>query len=163
MKLTAYLIGDQKAIIDISHPTEAELNGNAPLKWEATVSTGYADASSVLNIDAHSFTANAAARSVRDTYIDDYMGGWASLTDGQKKVLIRSHVWPNGTPALELDALYTAAERSVFRGAVIVAINREPGGSIIPSTVPGSSKYFCVTTDDSGVLITSEFQPHVKC
>lgn len=127
MILSAFLIGIEKAIIDIPNPTDAQLAGNVPLKWEAILSNGYADVSGISNIDTHSFTASAPYMEVRNKLIADYLSGWATLSVAEKQALVRNYVYPSTETTANLDLLYTSAERDIFRNDAMKKLNSEPG------------------------------------
>lgn len=125
MFLTAFLIGGQRAIIDITHPTAEQLAGNAPLKWEAAVSTGYANVTDILNLDKHYFSVFAPVNEVRNELITTFISLWATATPEERKALVRWYVYPATATVAELDALYTLAERDAFKLILMNNLNRE--------------------------------------
>lgn len=93
------------------------LDGDPPFKAEATESTGYTDITSVANWDLHG-QATSSYAVFRQMLLDDFIGSWGSLTTDEQKTLVRHHVWPIGTGDVELDMLWTDAERAVFLAEV---------------------------------------------
>lgn len=123
MKLTAFLIGTQKAIIDIASPTEAQMAGNPYMKWEETVSFGYADVSSILNLDAHYFIPPVPFLALRNELITTFLPNWATATIDEKKTLVRWYVYPSTATQAELNALYAQTQRDAYRDVVMENLN----------------------------------------
>ncbi len=87
-------------------------------------------------------------KELRDVYINQFLSGWGTMSDTEKKSLIRVFVWDSSATDTELDELYTPSEREELEEDVIRA-HRKYGCAITMSTTPGSKKRINLTSDDS--------------
>lgn len=134
-------------VIEAERLTYPGTLSDPPFKSEATVSAGYTDVTSLANWQSLGTLAGLSFKDLRNILINDYVASWATLSDVNKKILVRHHVYPAATTTADLDALWTLAEREDFRQDVIDSISS--GYLIIrKSSDAGSEKLLCIEVKD---------------
>ena len=98
-------------------------SGNPAFKAETTVSTGYTDISSLKNWDAYWWGTTYKYKDFRDLIIADHRPDWATLSDDDKKTLVRNNGWPDSETEANLDLLYTSAERDIFTDQCLASLD----------------------------------------
>ena len=124
-------------------------------KLEVSVSSGYVELLTAEEWDTYQALLNERYNTFRNELIEVFISGWGTMTTVDKKALVRHFVWPAGTPGSELNTLYSTSERGAYRREVMRALTTR---ECLPrkSATAGSTKYFDITIDDSGVLNPQE-------
>ena len=115
MKLTAYLINTDKVGVDITSWGDDTLLGNVPFKFEETVSSGYADITTVENIHKYGFDIEGYDYKKVRNIIKDLVEtiGFSNLTANEKYIATIHKI---GTHAERLSALNGNVENLVLIG-----------------------------------------------
>lgn len=99
----------------------------------------------------------------RNEMMAKFLAGWGGYNDEEKRALIRNYIWPDGTPDVELDALYATDERDTFRSETIANMARtncNPAFISMNAVDSGSCKVFAVKEDNTVLIQTvSHFTP----
>jgi len=96
---------------------------NPRFKHEATVSTGYTELTSISDWHTYGRRAITVYSDFRNELIGNFIPNWATLIDGEKKLLIEHYVYPSTETPSNLDLLYTQAERDQFMEDTVVLLN----------------------------------------
>lgn len=138
-------------------------SGDPLFKSEDTLSSGYTDKTTLANWDLYGAQVDGLEyKDFRNILIADFVGSWATLTDAEKKTLIRNYVYDSTETTENLDLLYTQGERDDFQNQAIASLNK-PGEAVIRrSNVSDSIKFFDYQTDDAGILTTVEITSDVE-
>jgi len=94
-------------------------SGNPGFKRETTVSSGYTDITTLINWELYWSHTGIKYKDFRKQIKDDYEPSWATLSDDDKKTLIRHNHWPDSETQENLDALYTSQQRTDFKVEVL--------------------------------------------
>lgn len=137
---------------------DAALLGGLPaFRTDDPTPSGYTDVSSLANWEIYGWATGLSFEAYRNLLIDQYLSGWAGMSDADKQVLVRYHICPDGTGQAELDALWSAVEREAFRAVVIAKLQiRER--LILESP---DSALWVVKVDNAGVMTTVKLETHV--
>lgn len=135
-------------------------SGNPMFKSESSLSAGYTDKTSLVNWDLYGAQVDGLTyRDFRDILITDFVGDWATLSDADKKTLIRHYVYDSTETIPNLDLLYTQVERDDFQKEAVDSLNvcdcnlqKEGNGE----------KYWNVLPDNTGVLTRIELKTDVS-
>jgi len=142
--------------IDVTQWERNDLNSNEPFKYETTVSAGYSDISSSENFDKDYHSAGLSYKEMRNELITSFIAGWGTLSTIDQKAMVRNFVYPAATPTVELDVLYTVAERDDYQKTTMESLNQSCTCAIRQSIDAGSKKYFDHQQGDNGILIITE-------
>lgn len=85
---------------------------------------GYTEVSSLANWELYGWATGLSLKTYRNVLINQYLSGWATMSDDDKRVLVNYHVFPTSTTQAELDALWTQLERKSFRQNIIARLQR---------------------------------------
>lgn len=131
-----------------------DLSEALPFKKEATVSAGYSDVSGIDNWNRFWTYTGINYKEFRNTLISDYVGDWATLSDADKKILVKHHVYPVSTTTGDLDALWLASERADQRLDVI-NLYESCGCAVLRSATANSEELILTKTDDTPAWINA--------
>lgn len=138
-------------------------SGDPMFKSEDTLSAGYTDVTTLANWGLYGAQVKGLNyKDFRNILIADFVGTWATLTDAEKKTLIRHYVYDSAETPANLNSLHTQVERDDFQKAVMLTLNEVVETVIRRSNVSGSTKFFDHQTDDAGTLITVEITTDVE-
>lgn len=153
--LTAYEITTgQGAIIDVPHPTDAELDGNDRLKIEATVSTGYLDRTSARNFATHGISIGIGYNEMRNELIG-LNAMWGTMSTDDKKAMVEHYVYPTGISTTDLDAIYPQIQRDGFKKDTMASLNSDEMNIFSIWKDISNGKHYKATTD-GGVTVKTE-------
>lgn len=129
-------------------------------KLEVAVSTGYVELLTAEEWDTYHSLLSTSYKTFRNELIGNFVAGWSTMSTVDQQALVRHYVWPSGTTATELNALYPVTERSAFKRKVMDNLKSR---DCIPrkSSTAGSKKYFDIRVDDAGVLDPQEITSDV--
>ncbi len=126
---------------------------NPRFKYEATVSTGYTELTSISDWNAHGMKAIPNYKDFRSELIATFPN-WATYSNDDKKTLIRHYVWPSTETTANLDLLYTQAERDQFLKNCSESLNQfKQNFQIAPD-----GEYWNVLPDAAGSLVTTKLK-----
>jgi len=112
--------------------------------------------------DANFTFSKQSYKTFRNQMIIQFEPNWGTYTDDQKKALIRNWIWPSGTSASELNALYPASARNKFRQKIMRKLDEGRLFAVIKSKTVGSKKRWAIQVDDSGTITTIEITTDTK-
>ncbi len=161
MLLTAFIINTQKVGTELIQWDGSDLGGNPAFKAEATVSTGYGDITSLANWNTWWKGTLLDYKELRNELIAVFLPNWATLGNADKKILLTHYIWPSTETTVNLDLLYTQAERDAFQ-EIMMGLLDKCDCLIRKSNVIGSIKYFDYQVDDNGTLNTVEIITDVE-
>lgn len=102
---------EQVTGIEVLDWKRADLSGNDPFKYEATVSAGYSDISFPDNFDKYYESAKIPYKDMRNELISTFISQWGSLSTDDQKAMVKNYVYPDGTSRTDLDALSSQSAR----------------------------------------------------
>lgn len=134
-------------------------SGNPLFKSEDTLSAGYTDKTTLTNWDLYGALVDGLDYDdFRNILIADFVGSWGSLSDVDKKTLIRHYVYDSAETVPNLDLLYTQSERDDFQSRAAEALNTCDCNLRKEINIEG---YWNVLPDSTGKLTITELKTDV--
>ena len=129
-------------------------NITEPFKKEGEVSDEYTDITSISNwnLFGHKLYKNNYI-SFRDMLITDFESSWGSLTDDDKKILIKNYIWPSTITLGELDSLYSQEERESMFKKMVAGLKLEGNLLLEKSGTPTKYFYLAVSEENTPMLV----------
>ncbi len=147
-KLTKRFDVDITGEVIIYDPLE---EGNPRFKFEDSVSSGYEELTSISDWNNYLRRVLTQYKKFRNEMIINFIPGWFSYNNAQKKILIRHWIWDSSESIPELDLLIPLNKRNTFKRNVIDSLNNGGNCNICKSN--DSEKYFDIQVDDAGVIV----------
>ena len=136
----------------------SDLSGIFPMmSVTGSVPAGWEDISSIENWDKYYENAGEKYRKCRNQFITDNLPNWNSLTNNEKKILIKNYVYPDTTTQAEIYSHWTTEEHDENIKETMRKLNL-PDQLVVKSITEGSDKYFNITVDDTGVADPQEIK-----
>lgn len=98
---------------------------------------------------------NSNQNQFRNLLITDYLLNWATLTNEEKRILVRNYVYPITETTANLDLLYTQVKRDKYLSDTVAELN-DSGENF--QTAP-DGKCWNILPDVAGSLVTTELKP----
>lgn len=135
----------------------ATLGGLPAFSTDDPSPSGYTDVSSLANWETYGWATGLSFETYRNLLIDQYLAGWAGLSDDDKRILVRHYVCPTGTGQAELDALWSTSKRQSFRSVVIEELQLRR--LLIRESLDGT--LWVVKIDNAGAMATVKLETHI--
>jgi len=118
---------------------------------------GYTETTDPEDWDKYFIFADVSYKDFRNSMISNLESSWGSYSDDQQKALIRNYIWPSETSDEDLDALYSDADRDMFRDLVMTTLSCLE--CVVRKSITADSTKFCdLQLADDGVMAPKEIK-----